>query len=123
MTMNRRDRESSNNPMPGAFLRPLAFILTALLAAVLLFGRPVTVLSQHHDQSRAFTVEQATAEPTQTIESVYAEAIDWLYVRYGPGIHYPRIGSITKGTSYSVFRRDPQSLWLASDFPQLVCAP
>jgi beta-lactamase class A len=52
--------------------------------------------------------------------SVTAEALDWLYVRHGPGIDYPHIGIITRGTYYAVLRRDPTSTWLEIDYPAFV---
>jgi len=55
---------------------------------------------------------QPTAGP-----AVYIEALDWVYVRYGPGLQYPRIGFISKGTPYRVLRRDPPLTWLEIDYP------
>ncbi|MCC7207022.1 MAG: serine hydrolase, partial [Anaerolineae bacterium] len=43
---------------------------------------------------------------------VYAEALDWLYVRYGPDRSYPSIGLIERGREYPVLRRNPESSWL-----------
>jgi uncharacterized protein YraI/beta-lactamase class A len=48
---------------------------------------------------------------------VRVEAIDWVYVRYGPGLNYPRIGIIEKGSQYIARRRDTNALWLEIDFP------
>ncbi len=53
----------------------------------------------------------------QPAPSVSIEAIDWLYVRYGPGLNYPRIGTISKGSQYTVLRRNPDLTWLEIVFP------
>lgn len=45
-----------------------------------------------------------TLTPTQPA-TVYAEAIDYANVRYGPGTDFPRIGTIQKGQLYAVLRR------------------
>jgi beta-lactamase class A len=50
-------------------------------------------------------------------ETVAVEATDWLYVRYGPGLGYPRIGWIVKGTRYPVLRRNPDQTWLEIAYP------
>jgi len=55
---------------------------------------------------------------TLTPVPIYVEAIDWLNVRYGPGLDYPRIGIINRGTRYLVLRRDATSNWLEIAYPQ-----
>jgi uncharacterized protein YraI len=85
--------------------RHLSKLHLALIAIMLmLFGIP-SFDSIRHDLAAA---------PSQ----VYVEALDWLNVRYGPDIHYPRIGTIEKGTQYAVIRRTESSSWLEIIYPQ-----
>lgn len=51
---------------------------------------------------------------------VYAEAKDWLYVRFGAGIDYPNIGTIISGTRHPVLARNADSTWLEIAYPPFV---
>jgi beta-lactamase class A len=105
-------------------------ILIAMLAIVVAFGAPLFVSGQPRAESLPIAIQQATLRsnpPTLAVNStvssnteskVYIEPIDWLNVRYGPGIHYPRIGTISKGTTYQVLHRDPELAWLEITYPE-----
>jgi uncharacterized protein YraI len=82
---------------------------------VLLFGTPLLAFGQQRGETQSVLFQEATA---RSDPKVYAEADAWLYVRYGPGVEYPAIGTISKGTKYAVLRRDPQTTWLEIEFPE-----
>ncbi len=109
---------------------PLKINSLLLLAILLLFGPSLSVFGQKCRETCSAALQQAiqisdpatayivtTPQRTPMLE-VTVEAIDWLNVRYGPGLGYPRIGTINKGTRYRALRRDPQSLWLEIAFPE-----
>jgi uncharacterized protein YraI len=87
------------------------FICITMALILLMLGSPfVFIRSSAHQQP-------STPNAAADVPDVYAEAINWLYVRYGPGLDYPRIGMITSGRIYRVLRRNAQSDWLEIEYP------
>lgn len=97
--------------IPGSFALALGLML--------LLSRLSVVNGQMGNETQSPTFQQTApvTEGTAQESSVVVEAIDWLYVRYGPGLNYPRVGLISKGSRYSVFRRNSPSTWLEIGYP------
>lgn len=62
------------------------------------------------------TAGQPSAQ-AQNGSGVTIEANDWLNVRFGPGLTYPRVGWIERGARYPALRRNPQSQWIEIAYP------
>jgi uncharacterized protein YraI len=54
--------------------------------------------------------------PTSAL-NIYIEAQGETNVRYGPGVNYPRIGTLTSGIRYPALRRHTQFPWVEIAFP------
>jgi len=90
-----------NTPTPGG-PTPLVVIITDTPGANTPTSAVVAV--EPPTLTPSPTVIPATPTPTRAV-TVYAEAKDESYVRYGPGTDFDRIGTIRKGTLYAVLRR------------------
>ncbi len=74
----------------------------------------VSVVEPSEPTLTAVAVNAAASSPEPLLPptNVTVEAIDMTIVRYGPGTDFPRVGKITRGTSYAVVRRHARFQWL-----------
>ncbi len=97
------------------------FVAVVIGLTLLFHSQPLlNMCFSNKSQTKAPHGTQYTDIGMAQASRVSIEAIDWLYVRYGPGLAYPRIGTISKGTHYPVLRRNAQSTWLEIGYPMLV---
>ncbi len=97
-----------------AFMRHVAATTLMLLSTIMI--TPLLLFDKLVFDSNRFYMDARAA----TNNSVYVEALDWLNVRFGPDIHFSRIGAIEKGDRYTVLRRTASSSWIEINYPQFV---